>query len=64
MNIHLCVYSNEKYEVPRKALINLAESSGIFESIFEYDREWLEKTQFYLDNLQILRDPESKWDGW
>ena len=64
MNIHLCVYSNEKYEVPRKALINLAESSGIFESIFEYDREWLEKTQFYLDNLQILGDLESKGDGW
>jgi hypothetical protein len=64
MNIHLCVYSNKKYEVPRKALINLAESSGIFESIFEYDREWLEKTQFYLDNLQILGDLESKGDGW
>ena len=64
MNIHLCVYSNEKYKVPRKALVNLAESSGIFESIFEYDREWLEKTQFYLDNLKILGDPESKGDGW
>jgi hypothetical protein len=64
MNIHLCVYSNGKYEVPRKALINLAESSKIFESIFEYDREWLEKTQFYLDNLQILGDLESKGDGW
>lgn len=64
MNIHLCVYSNAKYKVPRKALINLAESSGIFESIFEYDREWLEKTQFYSENTQILEDQESKGDGW
>lgn len=64
MNIHLCVYSNKKYEIPRKALIHLAESSGIFESILEYDREWLEKNQFYLDNNQILGDSESKGDGW
>ncbi len=64
MNIHLCVYSNGKYEVPRKALINLAESSEIFESILEYDREWLEKNQFFLDNTQILGDQESKGDGW
>jgi len=64
MKIHLCVYSNGKYEVPRKALVNLAESFGIFESILEYDREWLEKTDFYLENFDILNDPESKGDGW
>jgi hypothetical protein len=63
MNFHFCLYSNEKYKKPRKALSNLAKKSGIFKSVFEYDREWLEKSVFYSENKNIL-DPNSKGDGW
>ena len=58
------MYSNDKFEIPRKALLNLATKSNIFENIFEYDREWLEKTEFHKENIDILDDPESKGDGW
>ena len=63
-NVYFCVYSNEKYEKPRKALIELAKKSKIFSGIFEYDREWLEKTVFYKDNIEILGDTKGKGDGW
>jgi hypothetical protein len=63
MNFYFCVYSNEKYKKPRKALLNLAKKSEIFQKIFEYDRNWLEKTEFYKENIEIL-DPNSKGDGW
>jgi len=49
---------------PRKALINLAKNSRIFENIFEYDREWLEKTDFLKKNSELLMDSISKGDGW
>lgn len=61
---HFCAYSNKKYEKSRKSLINLAGASGIFSKIFEYDRDWLESTDFYNENLEILADPNSKGDGW
>jgi hypothetical protein len=38
MKIYFIAYSNEKYAKPRKALVNLAKKSKIFEKIFEYDR--------------------------
>jgi hypothetical protein len=63
MNFYFCLYSNRNYEIPRKALRNLAEKSGIFNSIFEYDREWLEKTDLYLENINIF-DSNSRGDGW
>jgi hypothetical protein len=62
--INFCVYSNEKYSKPRKSILNLAKRSLIFNSIFEYDREWLEKTKFYSDNIGILGDTNGKGDGW
>jgi hypothetical protein len=64
MKFYLCVYSNKKFEIPRKALVNYSKKSGIFEGIFEYDRDWLVGTEFYKENLEILDDPESKGDGW
>jgi len=63
MNLYFCLYSNEKYEKPRKALCNLAKSSNIFKGIFEYDRKWLESTEFYAENNDVL-NPDSKGDGW
>lgn len=63
MKIYFCAYSNEKYLKPRKALINLAIKSKIFDDVFEYDREWLEQTDFYEKNSEIL-NPNSKGDGW
>jgi hypothetical protein len=63
VNFYFCLYSNKKYQKPRKALSNLAKESKIFQEIFEYDRGWLEKTKFYGENSEIL-DPNSKGDGW
>jgi hypothetical protein len=63
MKFYLCAYSNKKLEVPRKALVNYSKKSGIFEGIFEYDRDWLVGTDFYKDNIDILGD-SSKGDGW
>lgn len=63
MVINLCVYSDEKFEIPRKALVNLAKKSEIFKEVFEYDRQWLESTQFFSDNKSILED-RRKGDGW
>ena len=63
MKIYFCVYSNQVFLKPRKALINLAKKSRIFEDIFEYDREWLEKTDFFEKNSDVLCD-NSKGDGW
>ena len=63
MKIYFSAYSNEKYAKPRKALINLAKKSKIFEKIFEYDRRWLEKTSFYKQNSDILNS-DSRGDGW
>lgn len=63
MKINLCVYSDQKFEVPRKALVNFARECGFFFSIFEYDREWLESTDFYTEHAEILSD-KRKGDGW
>ena len=63
MLINLCVYSDEKFQTPRKALVNLAKKSGIFKEVFEYDRQWLEGTQFFSDNTSVLQD-RRKGDGW
>jgi hypothetical protein len=64
MNLYFCLYSNEKFEKPRKSLYNLATKKGIFKDVFEYDRKWLETTGFYLDNIEVLGDPNAKGDGW
>lgn len=64
MKINLCVYSNDKFKKPRTTLIEYARKIGIFDRIFEYDREWLEKTDFYINNKDILSDEDSKGDGW
>ena len=63
MKINLCVYSDQKFEPARKALVHLAERSECFEQIFEYDRNWLESTPFYSANNEIL-DDRAKGDGW
>jgi hypothetical protein len=63
MNFYFCLYSNKKYQKPRKALSNLAKESKIFENTFEYDREWLEKTYFFEKNSDVLGDT-SRGDGW
>jgi len=63
MTINLCVYSDENFETPRKALVNLGEKSRIFGRVFEYDRKWLESTDFFEENKQILSD-RRKGDGW
>jgi len=62
--INLCLYSNEKFRIPRNALRKYSGKSEIFDNIFEYDRNWLERTDFYRDNKEILDDPFSKGDGW
>jgi len=64
MDLYFCLYSNEKFKKPRESLSNLAEKKGIFKGIFEYDRRWLEKTEFYQDNTEVLGDINSKGDGW
>ena len=64
MKLNLCLYSNDKFEIPRKALVNLAEKTKIFDNIFGYNREWLENTDFYRENLEILDPINTKGDGW
>lgn len=64
MKLHLCLYSNDKFEIPRKALVNLAEKTKIFDEIFEYNREWLENTDFFSENLEMLDPINTKGDGW
>lgn len=64
MEINLCLYSNDKYKTPRQILKNWAIVSGCFDRVHEYDRDWLEQTEFYKENESILNDPESKGDGW
>jgi hypothetical protein len=64
MEINLCLYSNEKFEIPRKSLVNLANKTNIFKNVFEYDREWLENTDFYRENTEMLDPVNTKGDGW
>ncbi len=64
MKIYFCLYSNAKFEIPRKALSNLARKSKIFEDVFEYNREWLETTDFFNDNKEMLSPKNIKGDGW
>lgn len=63
MTINLCVYSDERFENPRKALVNLAKKTRIFNQIFEYDRDWLESTRFFLENQKVLQE-RTRGDGW
>ena len=63
MKFYFCSYANNKYSKPQRALVNLAKNTKIFEKTFEYDRDWLERTDFYKKNSDIL-NPDSKGDGW
>ena len=62
MKISLCLYSDEKFEIPRKALVNLANSCNLFSKVFEYDRSWLESTEFYLENKEIFLIDDNEYD--
>lgn len=64
MNLYLCLYSNGKYKKPKNILKNWASVSGCFDGVFDYDRDWLESTNFYSENIKILSDQNSKGDGW
>ena len=64
MQLHLCLYSNDKYKIPRKILRKWALVSGCFDQVHEYDKEWLESTDLYKENESILADPSSRGDGW
>ena len=64
MQLNLCLYSNHKYEIPRKILKQWGKVSGCFDRVFDYDREWLVTTDLYEENKELLNDPESKGDGW
>ena len=64
MKIYLCLYSNEKYRIPKKILKQWALVSGCFDEVFDYDREWLISTDFYENNKSVLDDPNSRGDGW
>ena len=55
MKINLVTYSNDKYKKQQKAL---AEQAKIFfDGVFVYGEKWLRKTNFYLENKNILDQP-------
>lgn len=64
MNIHLVLYSNEKFRKYREALIEWSKVICAFDSLFSYDRDWLQETEFYEKHKEILDDPGSIGDGW
>lgn len=50
----LVTYADDKYEVLRKRLTDIADTTGNFDHIFCYDRKWLVGTDFYKENKEIL----------
>src|ERR1035437_835611 len=52
MKTYFITYSDQKYELHQKKLNEQAEK--IFDGVYGYNREWLIKTEFYLENKTIL----------
>lgn len=53
MKIHLIFYTDANFELRGKYLLNKLQNIG-FDKIINYRKEWLETTDFYLDNKEIL----------
>ena len=45
MKIYLCLYSNEKYRIPRRILKKWALISGCFDEVFEFFNELLSQSR-------------------
>lgn len=52
----LVTYSDENYTEYQQRLVSYAKISGLFDDVFSYDREWLEGTDFYLKNMELLNE--------
>ena len=52
MKTYFITYSDEKFDFHRKELNSQAEKT--FDGVYTYDRDWLIKTKFYLENRHIL----------
>ena len=54
MKIYLCNYSDMSYRNKQKEITYRNDEHKTFSDVFSYTREWLETTDFYKDNNNIL----------
>jgi len=53
MKIYAIFYTDDKYKSREKPLLELLKNIG-FDDVYNYNREWLITTDFYLENKEIL----------
>jgi hypothetical protein len=59
---YLCNYANLNYIKEQQRINSINTETKVFEDVFSYNREWLESTDFYKENENILS--QSRGDGY
>jgi hypothetical protein len=62
-NVVLCCYADNKYKTFQDRLVQQNEKDRQFDSVHAYNREWLETTDFYKQNKELL-DQERGGGYW
>ena len=57
MRLHFISYANEKHSANQDALAADVRACGAFDTIYSYQREWLETTPFYRAHQELLDLP-------